>query len=423
VNGVCALLCCLAAIPGVAQELDGWRTAIGAKDGDRWKETAFDDAHWERSAPRCTAAPEIVRYRLRFQVPRLDSDHRAGLRLRDLPTDAKVWLNEEPLSKNDADITPGSANVIAVEFHGPGTFGGVELIVTRRVYATALRIAAQPDLATGTAVVHAAAMVRNTLDNMTNIEARFDVLLNGQTVGKGSASGAIPPFLTQPLEASIPLEKKDIRLWDPDHPVLYELRAVISKAAEAVEGAYDTEITGKFGIRHVETDGPDLRLNGEAIRLPRRALGTCVSKSELESLKEAGFTFNEANTATESLYEWADAHGMLIRSGERSGHVSAIDVPRDFLKLYPAEARPTREELSPVYISGVSQVNGVTQIEVRRRATFPMQAVRGYELRVGNQSQTVPELRAGESVKLDFFSVNPYLVQLRTPQGIVVSER
>src|SRR5207248_600015 len=79
--------------------------------------------------------------------------------------------------------------------------------------------------------------VRNTLDNTSGLQVSFEVLRGGKVVGSSSATATVPPNLTQTVESEINLAPQDVKVWDPDHPNVYQLRTVVTKNAEAVEGA------------------------------------------------------------------------------------------------------------------------------------------------------------------------------------------
>jgi beta-glucuronidase len=167
--------------------------------------------------------------------------------------------------------------------------------------------------------------VRNTLDNTSNVQASFEVLSGGRVIARISTSATIPPNLTQLVEGTLTIPPAEVKLWDLDHPNLYEMRTVIAKEREAIEGSYETELSSTFGIRTIQVQGTQIRLNGEPLRLgganrvsdhPR--FGPIepveVLDEDLRLMKEAGMVFQRISRypAPVALLEWADRNGMLL---------------------------------------------------------------------------------------------------------------
>jgi beta-glucuronidase len=401
----------------------------------------------------------------------------------------------------------------------------------RRVYPQNQRVVST------SADVTVTVWIRNTLDNTTNVNAEFLVLDGAKVVASGTESATIAPESVAAIVSTIHVPQA--RLWSLDRPNLYELKTVVTKNAEAVEGAYDTEIRSVFGIREVEVRGTELLLNGEAIRLAGLS-GSGLDDDGLRLMKEAGLGFLWVGSGEAHLLDWADRNGLLIivegasverewnhpsvigwSVGERITVACGADCSADFLRFemdgpvealgkrldvvhakYPDKAvfvvlgaplpnghgsdlgvtgaklggtgaklggaganlggstgagggdeyfsamakvfrqhsfvvgaavatvdelrtayTALRREFSPIVISSVGQVDGVTQISLLNRGDFPAVVVRGYEIRVGNQTQPIPDLKPGDSIRLDFHSVNPYRVEIVTPTGFVVADR
>jgi len=388
-----------------------------------------------------------------------------------------VLLNNEPVGENHSGITPlefdltpalkaGAVNTVAVRLDKPGRLRSIYLLTTGRVYPVKQTVAASPQR------VGVSVMVRNTLDNTSGVQASFEVSIAGKTVGVASTNGAVPPNLTQPLEAIITLRPEDVKLWDPDHPNLYRLRTVITKNAEAVEGSYETELESSFGIRTVEFRDARFLLNGEPLRLGGAHIVGEPGEDGLRSMKEAGMVFQMVDhPVSTDFVEWADRNGMLLIEREemraRDGnHPSVIawtgEAVADFAIATPAtldsrsdrpvflDAIPGPDGLSELLnkhpavfgaaagntqdpkwagtfrgpvIQNIFQRSGNTFVEIHNRSPFPSQILRGYEARVGHQVLKLPTLRPGETVTLEFEHVNPYKVEVSQPTGFVVDSR
>jgi beta-glucuronidase len=117
------------------------------------------------------------------------------------------------------------------------------------------------------------------------------------------------------LNATAVLPAKEVKLWYPDDPVLYE--------AEIIAGA-DTS-SRKFGIRKIAVQGTQLLLNGEPIRMGgcNRPLDypgygsmdpTMVLEKDLTLIKNGSMELSRIShyPVSTQLLDWADAHGLLI---------------------------------------------------------------------------------------------------------------
>ena len=106
-------------------------------------------------------------------------------------------------------------------------------------------------------------------------------------------------------------------------------------------------------------------------------------------------------------------------SDDRVSHRGMANTDRHTSAAYDT----MREEFSSAVIRSISQKNGNTFVEVYNRADFPLQTLRGYEVRVGPHSRKLPDLKPGEAVTLEFEQVNPYRVEVRQHRGFVVAGR
>ena len=257
-------------------------------------------------------------YQCSFESPPGAADKHVRVVVDGLLSGAKVWLNGELIGEHRNGITPfefdltpalktGVANKLAIGVEKPGTLRDVYLLTTGRVFPVKQTVVAAPQR------IAVSVMVRNTLDNTSGVQASFAVSLGGRTVGTGSANAAVPPNLTQSIEAVITLRPEDVKLWDPDHPNLYGLRTVITKNVEAVEGGYETEIESEFGIRTVEIRDSQFLLNGEPLRSGGAHPAGEPGEEDLRSMKEAGMVFQMMDhPVSTAVLDWADRNGLLL---------------------------------------------------------------------------------------------------------------
>ncbi|MEP6540193.1 MAG: sugar-binding domain-containing protein, partial [Bryobacteraceae bacterium] len=257
-------------------------------------------------------------YECSFQAPADAADKHVRVVLDGSMSQVAILLNGELLGERHSGVTPfeldltpalktGATNQLAVRLDKTGSLRSLYLLTTGRVYPVSQTISASPQR------IAVSVMVRNTLDNTAGVQASFEISINGKAVASGSVNAAVPPNLTQPMEALIPLRPEDVKLWDPDHPNLYRIRTVVAKNAEAVEGAYETEIESPFGIRTVEIQGSHFLLNGEPLRLGGAHPAGEPAEAELQSMKEAGMVFQMLDhPVSTSMLEWADRNGLLL---------------------------------------------------------------------------------------------------------------
>lgn len=208
-------------------------------------------------------------------------------------------------------------------FMGWLNYGGlirpVYLTVEPAVYVDNLKVEAMPDLTTGTATITVKTRIRNTTGQAVTPRLSFFVEQNKQPVSSQWTvkAGSVAAGQTGVLEATTTLKPAQVKLWNLDSPALYLLRVVA--------GA-DTAAT-HFGIRKVEVKNAQLLLNGQPIRvaggnrvLDYPGLGSMepdwLVEKDLRGMKEAGMEFQRLThyTPSETVYDWADRHGMLIIS-------------------------------------------------------------------------------------------------------------
>lgn len=276
------------------------------------RKTSLDDCL------RTAAAAVSTLYECSFEAPPGTVDKHVRIVVDALLSGAKVWLNGELVGEHNSAISPfefdltpalktGATNKLSMRVENPGLLRNVYLLTTGRVFPVKQTVVAAPQR------IAVSVMVRNTLDNTSGVQASFAVSIGGRTVGSGSANAAVPPNLTQSIEAVIALRPEDVKLWDPDHPNLYRLRTVITKNAEAVEGGYETEMESVFGIRTIEIRDSQFLLNGEPLRLGGAHPAGEPGEEDLRAMKEAGMVFQMVDHPVSiSVLDWADRNGLLL---------------------------------------------------------------------------------------------------------------
>ncbi len=206
-------------------------------------------------------------------------------------------------------------------FPGWMNYGGlirpVYLTVEPAVYVDNIKVETTPDLAKGTAVLTVRTRLRNTSGQAVSPGMQLQVRQGERplTLSWKATTGPIAPNQTGVLEATASLKAADVKLWSVDQPTLYDLQVISGS---------DTAHT-PFGIRKVEARNGQLLLNGKPIRVAGGnrvvdypALGSMepdwLVEKDLRLMKEAGMELHRLThyTPSETVYDWADRHGMLI---------------------------------------------------------------------------------------------------------------
>lgn len=296
-----------------------------------------------------------------FAGPALSDGARAVLRFDAAFYHATVWLNGRKVGEHEGGYTPfefdvtellaPGENSLAVRVNNrwntttiPGAktavdyqtlnmgqlypwmnYGGltrpVALFVRPAVHIANARLHADPDLATGAAVIDLRVFVTNRSAHAWRPADLRVTLRRGDTLAPAdftfdaASLAAIAPGDHGELRARATLEPRHIALWSIDSPTLYE--------AEVAVGADRLRVS--FGIRKIEISGTQLLLNGEPVRLgganrPIDAPGfgsidpPHVLEQDLRMMKSAGMELSRLShypVSTETM-QWADRHGLLI---------------------------------------------------------------------------------------------------------------
>lgn len=267
----------------------------------------------------------------------------------------RIWLNSTFIGEHEGGYTPFELditdhqkenNILAIEVDNswdattiPGAkandsndrenasqmfpwinYGGltraVKLITRPNLYIEKVKIVTEPDLAKGNATIKIKAFIKNTLTSaqkttvklvIKNTEKTFD------TYKPVNISVGANETITTDITGM--LSSKDVKLWNQDEPNLYT--AVLAIASDTLQT--------KFGIRKIETNGTQLLLNGEPIKmggcnrpLDYPGYGSLDPKEildkDLELIKSGGMELSRIShyPVSEALLNWADEHGLLI---------------------------------------------------------------------------------------------------------------
>lgn len=369
---VCSLPAAESATPHRVQlDLSGpWHFApdyFRKGEANGWQQPQIDEASWDpvnvphiwNLEPRYDFTG-VGWYRKTFRAPSADRGGHVRLLFGAVFYKAKVWLNGVLLGEHEGGYTafsldaggafkPDDDNVLVVMVDNswstdtiPGArigtrpadqtypwwnYGGIKkavhLELAPSVYIANQKIVATPDLSAGTASVSVRVWLRNSSAAPQTRRLRVRVRQPGAWDPAGTADAVvrIPPQSTAESAFTIALPAP-VRLWDFDHPNLYESLAQILD--DNPRSASDAHIA-RFGIRILEIRDSRLYLNGESVsfgganRVADHPVhgsleNDAVIDQDLSMMKSANMGLSRIlhYPPSPTLLDWADQHGFLI---------------------------------------------------------------------------------------------------------------
>lgn len=290
-------------------------------------------------------------YRRTFEVPESWGNENVRLVFEAVYNDAQVWINGEAVGEHHVGFLPfwfdineylkfGEENTIVVV--ADNTFkrgaiwnwGGIRrpvwLETTPRTRLEYQHLSATPDLKHGTAEVELAFEVSNLGEQEQSVGYHFQIFYEDQEVWSSNGRGEVPSFKIGPGEKakrqlSLTLPKSEVYLWHFNHPHLYRAELSLIQGGQPVH-----QLRDRFGIRKVEIDGHDFKLNGEPVRT-------------------VGFNLvPEDRTTGNTLPLWRIKEDVdLMKSlGANMARLSHLPLPEEFLDYLDEKGIMTFEEVS-----------------------------------------------------------------------------
>ncbi len=139
----------------------------------------------------------------------------------------------------------------------------VSLCIVEPLQIIRQEIVATPDLKTGTSVVEIAVFVKNDTKTTQKTNCDASLFFDKKIIKKGDPlSIELPAQAETIVRFKINLTKEETRLWHFDEPNLYtsEINLFLNKQKTF-------SLQNRFGIRKIEIDNYQLKLNGESVRL------------------------------------------------------------------------------------------------------------------------------------------------------------
>ena len=337
------LLTCAICIPAFAgegewqQSLDGaWQFSTNAAP-DQW-DTLTVPGNWD-TQPAYSNYVGKGWYRREFVAPGDWAGKPIRLHFGAVYHDATVTLNGQKLGAHCGGYTPfefdvtdklklGETNLVLVcadnTYHDGAwwPWGGISRDVTLIANLDARivwqHIRTEPDLKTGMAKICIRYKLANTSGSPQPIQ--LTSALNGIADPQLIQNVTLAPHTVLELELSSTLARERVRLWDFDHPNLYELSTRLSAGGKVLHQKSD-----RFGIRKVEITPDGLWLNGERVRLPgfnrvndSRATGNTepdwLVHQDVDRMKRCGAAMCRIMSVPQApnLLDYLDEKGFLI---------------------------------------------------------------------------------------------------------------
>jgi beta-galactosidase len=284
-------------------------------------------------------------YRRKFDVPVVWNSKGVRLVFEAVYNDAKIWINGQEVGTHHVgflpfwfDIDPylnfGGENVVVVK--ADNTFkrgaiwnwGGIRrpvwLEITEKTRLNHQHITAVPDLAKGTAHISMAFGVLNRQETDARVGYQVVVSRNGEVVWQSgkkyvAQNLVVPKSSSRKFNISFTLPRSLVRLWHVDRPNLYHCTINLYQDGQVIH-----QLEDRFGIRKIEVDGYNIKLNGEVIRtvgfnwVPEdRTTGSTLPlwriKGDIDMMKELGANMARLShlPLPKAVLDYLDEIGMM----------------------------------------------------------------------------------------------------------------
>ncbi len=299
---------------------------------------------WQVADPALRRYAGVVWYRRPFVMPSDWDGASIAIRFGAVDYQATVWVNGQEVGSHEGGYTPfeldatehlrwGEPNLVTLRVYDPPSVGELphgkqggrwytpvsgpwqSIALIARPTERVERLRCHPDALRGTVRVEIAVQVGDE-------PRRLDVAV-GDPSGGSTVAHATTLVSARAPTAWVELRIPEPRLWEPDSPHLYDIRATLS----ALDGGATLDVLEeRFGLRTIESSGGRLLLNGRPLYV-RGALDqaywpdtlyTAPSDEEIERelrlAKEMGLNLLRKHIKPEDprYLDAADRLGMLI---------------------------------------------------------------------------------------------------------------
>ncbi len=323
---------------------------VGQKQ--QWYSAGFNDACWSKM--EVPGSWELMNetanyigvawYRTTFKTPESSGEKRFFLEFEAVSMSYKVYLNGKPVARqlvgnyrDRYDVTEflnkNGVNNLAVEVDNRLTWGAytnwggirrpVTLCVVEPVFIERQEVVSIPNLAKGTAEVNVRVFIRNTSGKDQTVNCLASLEFDGKPATKGpSAAVKIQANGSETAVLKFKLTKAQTKLWHFDRPNLYTSEVTLLDGERKLGSVAD-----RFGIRKIELDGFQFKLNGEAVRLAGynwvaddRTTGNTLPawryKEDIDRMKSLGANMARLShrPLPEEVMDYLDEKGILVVS-------------------------------------------------------------------------------------------------------------
>jgi beta-galactosidase len=268
------------------------KSYLAARDSSDW--ARVEVPHTWQVSTESAEYQGIAWYRTGFEAPATWADKTVRIEFEAVTHSARVWLNGQPIGDHlragyttftfdiSSALRPGATNYLVVKVDNSfdqnmlprgksfdwtvdgGIIRPVSLLVSPQAYIERVQVDAQPDLAAQRTRLQIHAVVRNAGNSPVRLSFDYRVAEEETGFPLAIVAGATTVDLDPGATQAVPLQSinEPMRLWDFDHPHLYQVAVQIWLNKKPLHSYTDT-----FGVRKFEAKDGGLFLNGERVRL------------------------------------------------------------------------------------------------------------------------------------------------------------
>jgi len=318
----------------------------------QWYSVDFNDTDWDKM--EVPGSWELMNetanyigmawYRTTFKTPEISGEKRFFLEFEAVSMSYKVYLNGKLVAqqlvgnyRERYDISDflnkSGVNSLAVEVDNRLAWGAytnwggirrpVSLCVIEPVFIERQEVVSVPDLAKGTAEVNVRVFIRNKSGKEQTVNCLANLEFDGKSVAKSLSTAVnVPANGSETALLKFKLTKAQTKLWHFDRPNLYISEVTLLDGERKLGSLAD-----RFGIRKIELDGYQFKLNGEPVRLAGynwvaddRTTGNTLPawryKEDIDRMKSLGANMARLShrPLPEEVLDYLDEKGILVVS-------------------------------------------------------------------------------------------------------------
>lgn len=287
-------------------------------------------------------------YKRTFRVNNMWKKKNIRLFFESVYNQSTVWINGKEVGKNELGFLPFYFDINSyLDFDGENSivvlvdntlkrgamwnWGGIRrpvwLEITERNKLEYQHISAIPDFNKKTVPVNVSFEIKNLGQEDSELQYSWTLLKGESIVYEQKRAKSLNVRLENSVveHASVNLSLSKINLWSFNHPNLYTSILRLYKNGKEIH-----QLTDNFGIRKIEIDGEQLKLNGELIRT-------------------VGFNLvADDRTTGNTLPEWRfkEDVDLMKSAGVNMARISHQPLPKEFLDYLDEKGIMTFEEVA-----------------------------------------------------------------------------